>query len=105
MGAGPRPPGVERAIDRTGSYDHTLVRRTKGLSVKVADLFSVQGYGAIVTGGASGLGLAFTEALAENGARVTMLDINPARVENETRRLQGKGWDVRGEVVDVTQHD
>jgi NAD(P)-dependent dehydrogenase (short-subunit alcohol dehydrogenase family) len=105
MGAGPRPPGVERAIDRTGSYDHTLVRRTKGLSVKVADLFSVQGYGAIVTGGASGLGLAFSEALAENGARVTMLDINPARVENETRRLQGKGWDVRGEVVDVTQHD
>ena len=72
--------------------------------MKVADLFKVEGYGAIVTGGASGLGLGFTEALAENGARVTMLDINPERVGAEVQRLRGLGWDVRGEVVDVTDH-
>lgn len=72
--------------------------------MKVADMFKVEGYGAIVTGGASGLGLGFTEALAENGARVTMLDVNPERIAAEVKRLTGLGWDVRGEVVDVTDH-
>jgi NAD(P)-dependent dehydrogenase (short-subunit alcohol dehydrogenase family) len=104
MGAKEAPAPSRRAIDGTASYDQALPHR-QGIAMKVAELFSVQGYGAIVTGGASGLGLAFTEALAENGARVTMLDMNPTRIDNETRRLQGKGWDVRGEVVDVTQHD
>ena len=72
--------------------------------MKIADLFKVEGYGVVVTGGASGLGLAFTEALAENGARVTMLDIDSQRIANETRRLKEQGYDVRGAVVDVTDH-
>lgn len=58
----------------------------------------------IVTGGASGLGLGFVEALAENGARVTMLDANGARIAEESARLQRAGFDVRGEVIDVTDH-
>jgi NAD(P)-dependent dehydrogenase (short-subunit alcohol dehydrogenase family) len=72
--------------------------------MKIADIFTVEGYGAIVTGGASGLGLGFTEALAENGARVTMLDVNAERIGAEVQRLRGLGYDVRGEVVDVTDH-
>jgi NAD(P)-dependent dehydrogenase (short-subunit alcohol dehydrogenase family) len=72
--------------------------------VKIADIFNVQGYGAIVTGGASGLGLGFTEALAENGARVTMLDVDEQRIASETKRLRAAGCDVRGEVVDVRDH-
>ena len=72
--------------------------------MKIADLFKVEGYGVVVTGGASGLGLAFAEALAENGARVTMLDINPERIASETKRLKELGYDVRGAVVDVTDH-
>jgi NAD(P)-dependent dehydrogenase (short-subunit alcohol dehydrogenase family) len=72
--------------------------------VKIADLFKVEGYGVIVTGGASGLGLGFTEALAENGARVTMLDIHEERIAKETKRLRGAGLDVEGKVVDVTDH-
>ena len=59
----------------------------------------------VVTGGASGLGLAYAEALAENGARVTLLDIDPRRIAEETARLRGLGWAVRGEVLDVTDHD
>jgi NAD(P)-dependent dehydrogenase (short-subunit alcohol dehydrogenase family) len=35
---------------------------------------------------------------------VTILDVHAQRVENETRRLQGAGLDVRGQVVDVTDH-
>lgn len=65
-------------------------------------MFKVEGYGAIVTGGASGLGLAFTEVMAENGARVTMLDLSAERLEAETKRLKGQGFDVRGVQVDVT---
>jgi NAD(P)-dependent dehydrogenase (short-subunit alcohol dehydrogenase family) len=71
---------------------------------KISELFNVSGYGAVVTGGASGIGLGFTEALAANGARVTMLDVNSQRIETETRRLRGAGLDVRGTAVDVTDH-
>ena len=71
---------------------------------KISELFNVAGYGAVVTGGASGIGLALTEALAGNGARVTMLEVHPQRIESETKRLRGAGVDVRGKVVDVTDH-
>jgi NAD(P)-dependent dehydrogenase (short-subunit alcohol dehydrogenase family) len=72
--------------------------------MKIADLFTVEGYAGIVTGGASGLGLGFVEALAENGARVTMVDIDAGRIEREVQRLRGLGWDVRGAVADVRDH-
>jgi NAD(P)-dependent dehydrogenase (short-subunit alcohol dehydrogenase family) len=71
---------------------------------KISELFNVNGYGAVVTGGASGIGLGFTVALAANGVRVTMLDVDPQRIESETRRLRGAGLDVRGKTVDVTDH-
>ena len=71
---------------------------------KISELFNVTGYGAVVTGGASGIGLALTEALAGNGARVTLLDVHPQRIESETKRLRGAGLDVRGKVLDVTDH-
>jgi len=72
--------------------------------MKVSELFSVEGYGAVVTGGASGLGLAYAEALAENGARVTLLDMNARMLADETRRLSAAGFDVRGQTLDVTDH-
>jgi NAD(P)-dependent dehydrogenase (short-subunit alcohol dehydrogenase family) len=71
---------------------------------KISELFNVSGYGVVVTGGASGIGLGLTEALAANGARVTMLDVHPQRIENETQRLREAGLDVRGKTVDVTDH-
>ena len=72
--------------------------------MKIAELFGVEGYGVLVTGGASGLGLGFTEALAMNGARVTMLDIDAKRIAAESGRLCAVGLDVRGTVVDVRDH-
>jgi NAD(P)-dependent dehydrogenase (short-subunit alcohol dehydrogenase family) len=72
--------------------------------VKINELFKVEGYGVIVTGGASGLGLGYAEALAENGAGVTILDVDAGRVEHETGRLRSLGLAVRGEVVDVRDH-
>ena len=73
-------------------------------SARINELFSVADYGVIVTGGASGLGLGYAEALAVNGARVTLLDVDPARIDSETRRLSAAGYHVRGEVVDVCDH-
>jgi len=67
-------------------------------------LFDVAGYGVVVTGGASGIGLGYAEALAANGARVTLLDLHAERVEAEVGRLKAHGFDVRGAVVDVTDH-
>ena len=71
---------------------------------KIEDLFTVKNYGVVVSGGASGIGLGYAEALASNGARVTILDIDAQRVETETKRLQKEDMDVRGEIVDVTDH-
>ena len=72
--------------------------------MKVPELFKVAGQSAIVTGAGSGLGLAIAEALAENGARVTLLDADADRIASETRRLEAHGYDARGEVVDVSDH-
>ncbi len=72
--------------------------------MKASELFDVSGYGVIVTGGASGIGLGYVEALAGNGARVTLLDCDAGRIAAETQRLRSAGLDVQGEVVDVTDH-
>jgi NAD(P)-dependent dehydrogenase (short-subunit alcohol dehydrogenase family) len=84
-------------------YIHSI--HLEDIEVRVADLFSVEGYGVLVTGGASGIGLGFAEAMASNGARVTILDVNPQALECETKRLQSEGFDIRGRVVDVTDHN
>ncbi len=72
---------------------------------KISDLFKVDDYGVVVTGGASGIGLAYVEALASNGARVTLLDVHSQRVENEMRRLRDAGLQIRGQTVDITDHE
>ncbi len=59
----------------------------------------------VVTGGASGLGLAYGEVLAAHGARVTLIDVDADRVVEQASRLAGEGLDVRAAVADVTEHD
>lgn len=68
----------------------------------LSQLFSVQGRSAIVTGGASGLGLAFAEALASGGARVRLLDLNADAAEQQAQRLRAQGGDVLARRLDVT---
>jgi NAD(P)-dependent dehydrogenase (short-subunit alcohol dehydrogenase family) len=72
--------------------------------VSPSDLFNVTGFGVIVTGGASGLGLAYAEALASAGARVTLIDVDEAALDGHVTRLSGEGLDVRSAVADVTDH-
>lgn len=48
------------------------------------------GYGAIVTGGASGLGAATAEALASRGLKVTIFDLNAEAGEAHAAKIQGQ---------------
>ena len=50
-----------------------------------AGLFDVRGTRVVVTGAAVGLGFAMAEVLAECGARVTLADIDEARLEARRR--------------------
>jgi NAD(P)-dependent dehydrogenase (short-subunit alcohol dehydrogenase family) len=68
-------------------------------------IFDVKGRVAFVTGAASGLGLAFAEALSENGAQVTMADINADGLQKEAARLRAAGCAVETAAVDVTDSE
>lgn len=72
------------------------------MDMKAKALFDVRGLATIVTGAASGIGLACAEVMAANGARVTMMDRNSSDLEKAVGRLTADGLDVRGELVDVT---
>jgi NAD(P)-dependent dehydrogenase (short-subunit alcohol dehydrogenase family) len=72
--------------------------------MNVSSRFEVDGHGVVVTGGASGLGLAYGEVLAAHGARVTLIDIDADRVAAQASRLQGEGLEVRAATADVTDH-
>jgi NAD(P)-dependent dehydrogenase (short-subunit alcohol dehydrogenase family) len=71
----------------------------------VTSQFDVRGYGVVVTGGASGLGLAYGEVLAAHGAGVTLIDLDEAEVGAQAERLRAEGLDVRAATADVTDHD
>ena len=53
----------------------------------------------MVTGGASGLGLAYGEVLAAHGARVTLIDVDAEALGGHAARLVADGLDVRGAVA------
>jgi len=63
----------------------------------LSDRFDVSGLRAVVTGAASGLGLAMAEAMAEGGARVTLADLDGEGLEQAAAGLPG----ARTAVVDV----
>jgi len=70
--------------------------------VKARDLFKVEGLATLVTGGASGIGLAIAGVMADNGARVTLVDVNAAAMRDAVRTLSAGGAQVHGEAADVT---
>ena len=66
-----------------------------------AQLFDVSGRIVFVTGAASGLGLAYTEVLAGNGAHVVMTDIDERGLAERAATLQRGGASLETIAVDV----
>lgn len=73
--------------------------------MKTLDQFDIRGRSALVTGAASGIGLAYAEAMAEAGARVTLSDIDAEGAEREAARLCGMGYEARADRLDVADRD
>ena len=69
---------------------------------KALEQFDISGRSALVTGAASGIGLAYAETMAEAGARVTLTDVDGDAAEREAARLRGEGYEVRADQLDVT---
>lgn len=67
------------------------------------ELFDLTGQVAIITGGAGWLGNAMTEALAEAGATVTIIDYNAEGVERTVTQFQNSGLKVIGVVANVVK--
>jgi NAD(P)-dependent dehydrogenase (short-subunit alcohol dehydrogenase family) len=64
-----------------------------------AELFDVRDARVVVTGAASGLGLAMAEVMADAGARVTLADLDADGLERAAGRLEGE---VRTAQLDVS---
>jgi NAD(P)-dependent dehydrogenase (short-subunit alcohol dehydrogenase family) len=73
--------------------------------MKLQDLFNVAGRITVVTGGASGIGYACAEVMADNGAIVTLTDINKEGLEQAAAKLKARGGQVFTEVADVTNKE
>jgi NAD(P)-dependent dehydrogenase (short-subunit alcohol dehydrogenase family) len=56
---------------------------------------------ALVTGGASGIGLGITRRLARDGAAVGIVDFDRAALEQTVRQFQSDGHGVHGVLADV----
>ncbi|WP_436862863.1 3-hydroxybutyrate dehydrogenase [Staphylococcus caeli] len=62
----------------------------------------VKGKVAIITGAASGIGLAIAKVFLENGAKVVLADLNEDKLVQETDALKAQGYDCMPIKVNVT---
>ena len=68
-------------------------------------MHQLEGRVAIVTGAASGIGLAVADALAAEGMRVVLADLDGERLETAAAPLRARGAEIETRVVDVRDAD
>jgi NAD(P)-dependent dehydrogenase (short-subunit alcohol dehydrogenase family) len=64
-----------------------------------------EGRGAVITGGASGIGLATATEFARRGARLVLADVDKPALEQAVERLRADGVDAHGVMCDVRHLD
>lgn len=65
-------------------------------------MFSLENKTALITGGASGIGLSIAQTFAKAGAHVHILDLNGEQAEQATSAIRQTGGLVTGHAVDVS---
>ena len=90
--------GVERCANRTDCQPQPPANRTGGWGVN-GEGQALSGLHAVVTGGGSGIGAAVAQRLAQQGARLTLMGRNLARLEAQAAKLGAafEGLDVTDE--------
>jgi NAD(P)-dependent dehydrogenase (short-subunit alcohol dehydrogenase family) len=71
-------------------------------SMSAENLFDITGQVALVTGAASGLGLAIAEMLADHHAKLALLDIDQDNLDHVSDRLKSAGAEIYAVRVDVS---
>jgi NAD(P)-dependent dehydrogenase (short-subunit alcohol dehydrogenase family) len=66
-------------------------------------LFDIRGHVALVTGAASGLGLAYAEVMAEHGAKVVLVDMDAEKLDAVHTRLRDAGHDAEPALLDIRE--
>jgi NAD(P)-dependent dehydrogenase (short-subunit alcohol dehydrogenase family) len=64
-----------------------------------------EGRGAVITGGANGIGFATAAEFARRGARVVLADVDKPALEQAVSRLHAEGFDAHGVMCDVRHLD
>jgi NAD(P)-dependent dehydrogenase (short-subunit alcohol dehydrogenase family) len=83
-------PGKRRAIN--AAWEEGML---------IDDLFDVRNFVVIITGGAGGIGFACADALADNGARVVLLDRDEERLDKAITMLRDRGDAAEGVHIDI----
>ncbi|MBO0729792.1 MAG: SDR family NAD(P)-dependent oxidoreductase [Acidimicrobiaceae bacterium] len=65
----------------------------------------LQGKGAVITGGASGIGFATAVEFGRRGCRLVLADIEPAALDDAVGRLRADGVEAHGVRCDVTSYE
>ena len=60
-----------------------------------------EGKGAVITGGANGIGLATATELARRGVRLVLADVDKPALEQAVAHLQGQGFEAHPVMCDV----